>query len=72
MSPFRSRTEMVMKDRSHDDVMAEFFQADPSYAAGLLAEVVRDGDANELAILKRQLSGAFAIKNANQRSLTEL
>ena len=61
-----------MKDRSHAEAMAELFQVDPSFAADLLAEVVRDGDANELAILKRQLSGAFAIKNANQRSLTEL
>lgn len=54
-----------MKDRSHYEVMVELFQADPSYAAELLAEVVRDGNANELAVLERQLSAAFAIKDAN-------
>lgn len=54
-----------MKDRSHDEPMAELFQADPSYAAELLAEVVRDGNPDELAILERQLSAAFAIREAN-------
>ncbi len=49
-----------MKDRSHDDAMAELFQADPSYAEKLWGEVIRDGNADELAILKRQLSVAFA------------
>lgn len=49
-----------MKDRSHDESMVERFQADPSYAAELLAEVVRGGSVDELAILERQLSVAFA------------
>ncbi|MEE4730865.1 hypothetical protein [Limnobaculum xujianqingii] len=49
-----------MKDRSHDEAMVERFQADPSYAAELLAEVVRDGSVDELAILERQLLVAFA------------
>lgn len=49
-----------MKDRSHDEAMVERFQADPSYAAELLAEVVRDGSGDEFAILERQLSVAFA------------
>ncbi|EGH04959.1 hypothetical protein PSYAE_23973 [Pseudomonas amygdali pv. aesculi str. 0893_23] len=49
-----------MKDRSHDEAMAELFQAGPSYAAELLAEVARDGDVDKLAILERQLSAAFA------------
>ena len=57
-----------MKDRSHDDAMAEIFQADPSFAAELLAEVVRDGNADELAILGRQLSTAFAKREANPTS----
>ena len=54
---------MMMND-SHSEVMAEL-QADPSYAAELLAEVIRDGDADELAILKRQLSAAFAASSPN-------
>jgi len=49
-----------MKDRSHDEAMVDRFQADPSYAAELLAEVVRDGSVDELAILDRQLLVAFA------------
>ncbi|WP_236326189.1 hypothetical protein [Pseudomonas poae] len=57
-----------MKDRSHDEAMAELFQADPSFAADLLAEVFRDGNADELAILERQLSAAFAKREANPTS----
>ena len=56
-----------MKDRSHAEAMAELFQVDPSFAADLLAEVVRDGNADELAILERQLSAAFA-KREERRS----
>jgi len=52
-----------MKDRSHDEAMVELFQVDPSYAAELLAGVVRDGNADELAILERQLSAAYATNN---------
>lgn len=57
-----------MKDRSHDEAMAEIFQEDPSYAAELLAEVGCDGDADELAVLERQLPLAIAIDGANQGS----
>ena len=39
--------------------MAEQFRADPTYAAELLAEVRRDGNPDELAILLRQMSEAF-------------
>ncbi|EAR5731529.1 addiction module antidote protein [Salmonella enterica] len=49
-----------MKDRSHDAVMAEYFRADPAYAVELLAEVRRDGDPAELAILLRQMATASA------------
>ncbi|HFQ7894789.1 TPA: addiction module antidote protein [Klebsiella pneumoniae] len=45
-----------MKDRSHDTVMVEHFRADPSYAAELLAEVRRNGDPAELAILLRLMA----------------
>ncbi|MBD8575050.1 hypothetical protein IFR09_12995 [Pseudomonas syringae] len=54
-----------MKDRSHDEAMAALFQADPSYAAQLLAEAVREGNADEVAILERQLSIALAMKEAD-------
>ncbi|EPZ5493154.1 TPA: addiction module antidote protein [Citrobacter farmeri] len=49
-----------MKDRSHDAAMAELFRADPTYAAELLAEVCRDGNPAELAILLRQMVTASA------------
>lgn len=66
----RASTNMgrLMKDRSHDEAMAELFQANPSYAAELLAEVVFDGNADELAILDRQLSATFATREANPTS----
>lgn len=57
-----------MRDRSHDQAMAELFQTDPSYAAELLVEVIRDGNADELAILERQLPTAFATKESNPAS----
>ncbi|MEE4692112.1 transcriptional regulator [Pseudomonas alliivorans] len=48
-----------MKDRPHDEVMAEQFHADPDYASELLIEVHRHGDTAELAILLRQMDKAF-------------
>ena len=48
-----------MKDRSHDEAMAQHFRAEPAYAAELLAEVCRNGDPAELVILLRQMAGAF-------------
>ena len=48
-----------MSDRPHDKAMVEHFRANPSYAAELLAEVRRDGDLAELAILLRQTDEAF-------------
>lgn len=48
-----------MKDRPHDEAMAEQLRANPSYAAELLNEVSRHGDLAELAILLRQLGRAF-------------
>jgi len=48
--------------------MAELFQVAPSYAEDLLVEVIRDGNADELAILERQLLVAFASREANPTS----
>ncbi|HHH9354160.1 TPA: addiction module antidote protein [Pseudomonas aeruginosa] len=49
-----------MKGRPHDTAMAEHFRAHPTYAAELLAEVRRDGNPAELAILLRQMATASA------------
>lgn len=48
-----------MKDRTHDEAMAEQFHADSAYATELLSEVRRNGDSAELAILLRQMAKAF-------------
>lgn len=48
-----------MKDRPHDEAMAEQFHADPAYATELLTEVRCSGDSVEVAILLRQLAKAF-------------
>ncbi|MGY4823961.1 hypothetical protein [Stutzerimonas chloritidismutans] len=58
----------LVKDRSHDEAMAELFRADPAYAAELLAAVLRDDDVEELAVLERQLSAAFAMREVNAAS----
>jgi probable addiction module antidote protein len=48
-----------MKDRSHDDAMAEYFQEDPAYAMKLLNAILADGDQAELLIVLRQMTKAF-------------
>ncbi|HGM7839878.1 TPA: hypothetical protein ACKQH2_002235 [Serratia marcescens] len=58
----------MMKDRSHDNAMAELFQAGLSCAAELLVEVVHYAYVDELAILERQLSVAFATIEDNPTS----
>lgn len=50
-----------MKDRHHDDAMAEVYRNDPELAAAVEA----DGDPAELAIVRRQLAMA-----ASPRPLT--
>ena len=49
----------VPRDRSHDDAMAEVFQADPAYAMELLNSILEDGDQSELLIALRQMTKAF-------------
>ena len=48
-----------MRDRSHDEAMAEMYRADPEYAAQLLNSILEDGDQGELLVILRQLAGAF-------------
>ncbi|HCE6052044.1 MULTISPECIES: addiction module antidote protein [Pseudomonas] len=60
-----------MKNRSHDAAMAEHFRADPTYAAELLAEVRRDGNPAELAILLRQMTTASAGDERSDEADTE-
>jgi DNA-binding phage protein len=48
-----------MKDRTHDDAMAEVFRQDPTYAVDLLNSILEDGDQGELLIALRQMTQAF-------------
>ncbi|WP_414156423.1 hypothetical protein [Pseudomonas sp. BNK-30] len=43
--------------------MSEQLRADPAYAAELLADVLREGNPAELAILLQQLTLAFGTQN---------
>ncbi|ASK34726.1 helix-turn-helix domain-containing transcriptional regulator [Alloalcanivorax mobilis] len=48
-----------MKDRPHDDVVAELLRDDPATAAELLNSILADGDQAELMIALRQLAKSF-------------
>ncbi len=48
-----------MRDRSHDEAMAEMFRDDPAYALELLNSILEDGDQGELMITLRQMAKAF-------------
>ncbi|WP_273758946.1 DNA-binding protein [Bartonella sp. AU55XJBT] len=48
-----------MKDRNHDDTMAEIFHEDPELAAATLEAILADGDQGELLITLRQMAKAY-------------
>lgn len=48
-----------MKDRAHDDAMADVFRKDQAYAVELLNSILEDGDQGELLIALRQMAQAF-------------
>lgn len=48
-----------MRDRIHDEAMAELFQQDPAYALELLNSILEDGEQSELLIALRQMAKAF-------------
>lgn len=47
-----------MKDRHHDDAMAELLRDDPELAAAVLSAAEADGDQTELVIIRRQAAKA--------------
>jgi probable addiction module antidote protein len=49
---------MAMRDRPHDEAMAELFKGDPKLAADLLDDILADGDQGELLVALRQLAKA--------------
>ncbi len=48
-----------MRDRSHDDAMAEMYRDDPAFAMQLLNSILEEGDQGELLIVLRQMTKAF-------------
>ncbi|ACS51152.1 putative transcriptional regulator [Bartonella grahamii as4aup] len=48
-----------MKDRNHDDAMAEIFRDDPELAAATLDAILADGDQSELLVTLRQMAKAY-------------
>jgi probable addiction module antidote protein len=48
-----------MKDRTHDEAMAERFRQEPAYAVALLNSILEDGEQGELLIALRQMTKAF-------------
>ena len=65
-----------MKDKSHDEAMAEMLRDDPAYAVQLLNSILEDGDQSELLITLRQMTKAFGgvpgVADTAQLSATQL
>ncbi|WP_165218425.1 helix-turn-helix domain-containing transcriptional regulator [Affinirhizobium pseudoryzae] len=57
-----------MKDRSHDDAMADFFRESPDLAAATLDAILAEGDQGELLVTLRQMTKAFGGVPAVARS----
>jgi len=47
-----------MKDRSHDEAMAELFREDPGFAAEYLNQLLQDGEPADLLVALRQIAQA--------------
>lgn len=66
----------AMKDRNHDEAMAELLRDDPAYAVQLLNSILEDGDQRELLITLRQMAKAFggvpAVADMAHLSATQL
>ena len=47
-----------MKDRSHDEAMAELFREDPQFAAEYLNDLLQNGEPADLLVALRQIADA--------------
>ncbi len=52
-----------MKDRDHNEVMAEMFQADPQFAADYLRRVFVDGMPSDVRLGLRQMAGVLSVRS---------
>lgn len=50
---------MNMKDRPHDEAMAELYREDLGLAVEMLNSILSDGDQDELMVALRQMAKAF-------------
>jgi probable addiction module antidote protein len=48
-----------MKDRNHDQAMAELYKEEPAYVLKLLNGILEDGEQGELLITLRQMTKVF-------------
>lgn len=48
-----------MRDRGHDEAMAELYRDDPAFAVELINNILLDGEHAELLIVLRQLTTGF-------------
>jgi DNA-binding phage protein len=48
-----------MRNRTHDEAMAELFKQDPAYAVEMLNSILEDGYQGELLIALRQMTKTF-------------
>ena len=65
-----------MKDRDHDEAMAELFRDDPAFAAEYLSQILQDGEPAELLVALRQMAqargGVRAIAKETELNATQL
>ena len=65
-----------MKDRDHDEAMAELFRDDPAFAAEYLSQILQDGEPAELLVALRQIAqargGVRAIAKETELNATQL
>ena len=66
----------MMRDRSHDEAMAEVYRQDPAYAIQMLNSILADGEQSDLLIALRQMTKAFggmqAVAETAQLNPTQL
>jgi DNA-binding phage protein len=48
-----------MRDRAHDEAMAELYREDPALAVEMLNGILEDDDQGELMVALRQMTKAF-------------
>jgi DNA-binding phage protein len=57
--PSGCASESTMKDKPHDEAMAELYREDPDFVIATLNAILQDGDQAELMVVLRQLAKAF-------------